>query len=205
MKLVQDHPGYNWRTDDPARLHISRTGHLPEAPLALKCLVMHDSLNRGERVEVEYASLEFLATAVFGEGRLSPGEGNTRWTGDSYKHAIYRYSQPFSSRGSIVIIETHGGGTQGYHIATLTAAEMWVGLALSLPSESLWNICHDLCRMYHNARYVERQTIYTQFLQGRLKKRRRRHKVYVQVLAEPKGDETGANETQLLEKVEQVP
>jgi hypothetical protein len=52
MKLIQDFPGYNWRTDDPARLHISRTGHLTEAPLVLKCFVMHDSLNlpfsRGE-------------------------------------------------------------------------------------------------------------------------------------------------------------
>ncbi len=41
MKLIQDFPGYNWRTDDPARLHISGTGHLAEA---LKCFVMHDSL-----------------------------------------------------------------------------------------------------------------------------------------------------------------
>ncbi len=23
MKLIQDFPGYNWRTDDPARLHLA--------------------------------------------------------------------------------------------------------------------------------------------------------------------------------------
>jgi hypothetical protein len=205
MKLIQDHPGYNWRTDDPARLHISGTGHLPEAPLALKCFVMHDSLNRGERIEVEFDCLEFLATAMFGQGRLSPGGGNTRWTGSAYQHAIYSYTRPFSSRGSIVIIETHGGGTQGYHIATLTAAETWAGLAHSLPSETLWNICHDLCRMYQNARDVERQTIYTHFLQGRLKKRRRSHKLYVQVLPEKNTDGSESNETQLLDKLGQEP
>jgi hypothetical protein len=202
MKLVQDHPGYNWRTDDPARLHISGTGHLAEAPIALKCFVMHDSLNRGESIEVEFDCLEFLATAMFGHGRLSPGGGNTWWTGSAYQHAIYRCTRPFSSRGSIVIIETHGGGTQGYHIATLTAAETWAGQALSLPTETLWNICHDLCCMYHNARYVERQTIYTQFLQGRLKKRRRSNRLCVHVLPEPKGDGSGATETELLDKLE---
>lgn len=35
MKLIQDFPGYNWRTDDPARLHIPGTGHLAEALNAL--------------------------------------------------------------------------------------------------------------------------------------------------------------------------
>ena len=205
MELIQDFPGYNWHTDDPARLYFPRTGHLTGAPLALKCFVMHDSLNRGECIEVEVDRLEYLATAKFGQGRLSPGGGNTRWTGDAYQHAIYRYTEPFSSRGSIVIIETHGGGTQGYHLATLTAAETWAGLARSLLSETLWNICHDLCRMYQNARYVERQTIYRQFLQGRLKRRRRSHKVYVQVLPEQKGDGSGANETQQLEKLGQEP
>ncbi len=205
MKLIQEHPRYNWRTDDPARLYVSGTGHLTEAPPALKCFVMHDSLNRGDCIDVEFDRLEFLAAAMFGQGRLSSPEGNTRWTGSAYQHAIYRYKQPFSSRGSIVIIEVHGGGTQGYHISTLTADETWVRLAHSLPSEMLWNICHDLCRMYGNARYIERQTIYAQFLQGRLKKRRRRHKVYVQVLPEPKCDGTAANETQLLDKLGQEP
>jgi len=158
---------------------------------------MHDSLNRGEFIEVEFDSLEFLATGMFGDAR--PAGGDTRWTGDSYEHAIYRCTR--QSYRAIVIIETHGGGTQGYYIATLTADETWTGLARSLPSGTLWNICHDLCRMYQNARYVERQIIYTQFLHGRLKKRRRRNRVYVQVLPEPMGGGSGANETQLLDKL----
>lgn len=202
MKLIQDVPGHNWRTDDPARLYIDRTGHLTEAPQTLKCFVMHDSLNQGEFIEIEFDSLEFLATAMFGEGRLSPGGGSTRWTGSSYKHAIYRCTRRFSYR-AIVIIETHGGGTQGYYIATLTTDETWAHLAQSLTSETLWNICHDLCRMYQNARYVERKKTYMQFLQGRLKKRRRGQTSYVEVLAEQNGDGSGADKTQLVVKPEQ--
>jgi hypothetical protein len=182
MRLIQDHPGWNWRTDDPARIHIDRTGHLTEAPTTIKCFRMHDTVNGGEFHEVEFDRLEFLAAAMFGEGR--PSGGGVKWTGSAYKHAIYRHTRPFTSYTSIVMIETHGGGTQGYYIATLTADETWTHLTHSLSSEMLWNICHDLCKVYENARFIERQTIHQQFLQGRLKKRRRRKNYYVQVVPE---------------------
>ena len=182
LRLIQDQPGENWHTDDPAQLHLARTGRLSEPPQTFSCFVLHDSLNRGELIEIEVDRLEFIAAAMFGEGRLSPGGGNTRWTGSAYKHAIYRHTRPLSSYAAIVILETHGGGTQGYYIDTLTAVETWSYLARTLSSELLWNICHDLCRMYDNVRYVERQTTYTLFLQGRLKKRRRGATAYVKVL-----------------------
>jgi hypothetical protein len=183
MKLTQDHAGENWHTEDPATLYIKHSGLLSEPPLTLTCFVMNDSLNRGEFIEVMFEHLEFLAAAMFGEGRLSPCGGTTKWIGSAYKHAIYRYKRSVVSSGSIVIIEAHGGGTQGYCINTLTAVETWTHLACALPSEMLWNICHDLCQMYANARYVERQKIHLQFLQGRLKKRRRNNRLHVELVA----------------------
>lgn len=179
MRLIQDRAGENWHSDDPAGLYIDRTGHLAEPPQKLRCFVLHDSLNKGDVLEIEIARLEFMAAAMFGEAR-----GNPKWTGDAYRHAIYRYTPEFSAYPTIVVVETHGGGTQGYYIRTLTAVETWSHLASTLPSELLWNVCRDLCDMYHNARYVEQHRIHCQFVEGRLKKRRRRNRVYVEVLPE---------------------
>jgi hypothetical protein len=190
LRLIQNHPGHNWHTDDPAMLYMRNTGHLAEPPQTLNCFVLHDSLNGGEFIEIELERLEFIASAMFGEAR--PSGGSTKWTGDAYRHAIYRYTRPYSSYGAIVIIETHGGGTQGYYIRTLTAVETWSHLAATLTSELLWNVCHDMCRMYDNARYVERHRIYAQFLQGRLKKRRRGGRVSVQVL--PETEQSGSKQ-----------
>jgi hypothetical protein len=182
MRLIQEHAGWNWHTDDPAKLYVKDTGNNPEPPKILKCYVMHDSLNYGEFIEVEFEKLEFLALAMFGAGRASSSGSNTKWTGDAYKHGIYRCLRPFSGHPAIVIIEVHGGGTQGYYWNTLTAHETWIHLADVLSSEALWNICHDLCQMYHNARNVERRKLHRQFLEGRPRKRRRNHDLYVEVL-----------------------
>ena len=183
MRLFQEHPGWNWHTDDPARLYRKDSGNSIEAPQMLKCYVMHNSVNYGEFIEVEVEKLEFLASAMFGVGRDSSPGSNTKWTGDAYKHGIYRCLRPLSGRPAIVIIEVHGGGTHGYYWNTFTAHETWTRLASTLPSEALWNICHDLCQMYQNARRVEREKLHRQFLEGRLRRRRRNHTVYVEVLS----------------------
>jgi hypothetical protein len=182
MRLIQEHTGWNWHTDDPAKLHIRDSGSNTEARNMLERHVMHDSASYGEFIEVEVEKLEFLASAMFGVGRVSSPGSNTKWTGDAYKHGIYRWRRPFSVCPAIVIIEVHGGGTQGYYWNTLTAHETWTHLADILSSEALWNVCHDLCQMYHNARNVERRELHRQFLEGRLRKRRRNHNLYVEVL-----------------------
>ncbi|MCU1299454.1 MAG: hypothetical protein JWO91_3732 [Acidobacteriaceae bacterium] len=124
MRLIQEHTGWNWHTDDPARLFIKNSGSNTEAPKMLECYVMHDSLNHGEFIEVEFEKLEFLASALFGAGRVSSLGSNTKWTGEAYtgeayKDGIYRCLRPFSGHPAIVIIEVHGGGTQGYYWNTL--------------------------------------------------------------------------------------
>jgi hypothetical protein len=185
MRLIQERPGWNWYTDDPAKLHIKDSGSSIETPKTLKCYVMHDSVNCGESIEVEFENLEFLASAIFGLGRPSSPGSNTKWTGDAYKHGIYRCMRPFSAHPVIVIIEAHGGGTQGYYWNTLTAYETWTHLANILPTEALWSVCHDLCQMYHNARSVERRKIHREFLEGRLRKRRRNRTAHIEVLPKP--------------------
>lgn len=184
MKLIQDNPGHNWHTDDPAKLFFARTGELTEAPKTMNCFVMNDSLNSGESIEIEFDHLGFVAQALFGDSRPSLASGNTKWTGSAYKYAIYRHTPAFGVYPAIVIIETHGAGTQGYYIKTLTAVQTWAHLTHTLPAETLWNICHDLCRMYANARYVERKAVHAQFLEGRLKKVRRQHRIFVELLPE---------------------
>jgi hypothetical protein len=184
MKLIQDNPGHNWHTDDTAKLFIARTGELNEAPKTISCFVTNDSLNSGEVIEVEFTQLEFIAPAVFGDSRPSLGGRSTRWTGSAYKYALYQHGSTYEIYPAIVIIETHGGGTQGYYIKTLTAVDTWRHFAHVLPTETLWNICHDLSRMYANARYIERKIIHTQFLQGRLKRVRRNKRLFVEVLPE---------------------
>jgi hypothetical protein len=62
----------------------------------------------------------------------------------------------------------------------------------------LWNICHDLCRMYANARHVERNKTHTEFVEGRLKKRRRGQTAYVEVLPGQNGDGSGADQKPLV-------
>jgi hypothetical protein len=187
MRLIQKYAGWNWHTDDPAKLSIKDSGNSTEAPKILKCYVMHDLLNHGEFVEVEFEKLEFLASAMFGAGRPSQPGSNTKWTGDAYKHGIYRCLRPSPGQPAIVIIEVHGGGTQGYYWNTLAAHEMWIHLADILSSEALWNICHDLCGMYHNARSAERGKLQRQFLEGRLRKRRRNRILHVEVLPAASG------------------
>ena len=183
MRLIQERPGWNWHSDDPARLYIKDSGNSIESPKMLKCYIMRDSANYGDFIDVEVEKLEFLASGMLGAGRASSRGSNTKWTGDAYKHASYQCPRPSYGRRAIVIIEAHGGGTQGYFWNTLSAYETWTHLVNILPSEVLWNVCHDLCQMYHNARSVERKKIHRQFLEGRLRKKRRNQTVYVEVLA----------------------
>ena len=53
----------------------------------------------------------------------------------------------------------------------------------SFPPEMIWNLCHQIVRAYRAARDAERQIVYQAFADGRLNKRRRNHRVYVEMIA----------------------
>jgi hypothetical protein len=78
------------------------------------------------------------------------------------------------------LIQEHTGWN--WHTDDPAKLHIRTHLADILSSEALWNVCHDLCQMYHSARNVERRELHRQFLEGRLRKRRRNHNLYVKVL-----------------------
>lgn len=178
MNVIQEHEGYNWKTDDSAGLYLAHTGH-KEAPQELPVQ------NIGHYAEVrtgtiQIADLEFMGAGLFGEGRGSAAHGS-KWTGDCYKFGVYKL--PKRKRGAIVIIRTDGSGTHVYLNDDITALETWEHLVKVSTPEMLWNICYVVVFSYEQGRNHTRREVHQQFVQGRLKKVRRNRQVYVEVKA----------------------
>jgi hypothetical protein len=47
----------------------------------------------------------------------------------------------------------------------------------------IWNLCNQIAHAYRAARDAERQNMYRAFAEGRLKKRRRLNKIYIELVA----------------------
>ncbi len=174
MTPVQDHPGHYWRTNDPANLDFNGAGE--EAPQFVRCFSMNDYINRGEARDVPVASLEYLAAGIFGEPRPSV-TAPIRWSGDSHRYGIYRNPSTYG-RHSIILLERHGGGMVGYQFDQCYAIETWEALARTLAPEMIWNLCNQIAESYHASRVAERSNMHRAFLEGRMKKRRRNHRLW---------------------------
>lgn len=179
MKPTQARPSSYWTSNDPADLWFDDAGR--EAPQTIRCYNMHDHLNRGEARDVPVETLEFLAAGIFGEARPSDLGPTTRWTGDSHRYGIYRNPTGLYRNG-IVVIECHGAGMSGYAFDSLVAGETWKHVANAFPPEMIWNICNLFVDAYRTARDAERHFMGRAFLEDRLKKRRRNHRVHVEIL-----------------------
>lgn len=176
MNLVKDHENYNWQTDDAARLSIAHTSDLATAPLEVECRVIgHSGIVRPELIRVRTEDLEFLAAGLFGAPR-DKAERQAGWTGDAYKFGVYARRSK-RSRHDVVILRTDGGGFYAYIDMSLTAAEMWRHLCLTCTTEMLWNICSCVVHTSDSAHEYGREFVIQAFLEGRLKKRRRRGSV----------------------------
>ncbi|WP_158790007.1 hypothetical protein [Granulicella sp. L60] len=179
MNPTQERPGYYWKTNDPADLPFNEAG--PEKPETVRCYNMQDHLNQGEFRHVPVAGLEFLTFCQFGEARPSR-LARIRWTGDSHDYGIYRNPSGLYKDG-IVMLECHGGGMVGFTFDNLISGETWEHIAANFSSEMIWNLCNQVAHAYRAARDAERQIVYRAFAEGRLKKRRRHNKIYVELVA----------------------
>lgn len=172
MKLIQDHPGYYWHTDDAARLHIDNAQ--PTPPEKLNAFrIGHVCLVLSSELELEPAKMEYL-----GQGFFGPARGNRiKWTGDCYKFGIYRYED------RAVILRTDGGGSYLYYIDQTDAGKVWAELCNVLSSSMLWDVCQTVAHTYDEGRKAERRKLHTLFLAGRLKKRKRQGRLSVEIVA----------------------
>ena len=181
MLPTQSHPGYYWKTNDPADLAFNEAG--PDQPQAIRCYNMQDHINRGEARDVPVDGLEFLATGIFGESRPSRSSP-IRWTGNSHRYGIYR-NRSGLYRNGVVVLECHGSGMQGYAFDNLVAGESWEYIAAIFPTEMIWNLCYQIAHGYRAARDAERALVYRAFVEGRLKKRRRHNNLHVELIGGP--------------------
>jgi hypothetical protein len=173
MIPTQEAPGYYWRTNDAADLAFNEAG--PQPPTHIPSYNLHDTLNRGEIAQVPVGELYLLAKAHF-------GVRNVGWTGDAYKFGIYRFTRRFG-RPEIVIIVSHGGGMEAYLLSDLVAHQTWSHFAENLSEDLRWNLCYEIMHAHRAVKSEATRIVMQLFLEGRLKKRRRRNRSYVQVLA----------------------
>jgi len=124
-------------------------------------------------------ALRFMGHGLFGESRPCGYGSATRWTGDAYRFGIYE--EPGKR---VVIIRTDGAGTTAYAVDETDALDTWQKLVAALPSEVLWNLCMTLSNTYCKGRTDERQVVLQQFLEGKLRKRKRRGILQVVVLSD---------------------
>lgn len=173
--ISQGHDGYYWKTDDPDPLWFNEVEGRDAAPTYVKCVNLHDHLNRGESTPVPIEGMTLLATGRFEEGKRS-------WTGSSHKFNIYESGPQYNSRG-IVILRWCGTGMSGYLLSQLWSVEAWRKLCQVLDADELWCLCHELTDAYYEARCAERKVMSQAFVDGTLKKRRRNGSVTVYVEA----------------------
>jgi hypothetical protein len=176
MKFVQDRAGENYHTDDPARIYFR--GSAAEPPKQLRCVGMGYALlaHSNEEFDVELAPFELIGVGRFGKGRPCDGLSGTKWTGDSHEYGVYKHGR------SLLIIESHGGGEQGYFDRHSHAVELFEHLCTTLPPERIWDICYLIAKTENRAYRKGRHEMTMLFLQGRLKRRRRNHQYHLEIL-----------------------
>ena len=179
MNFVQDRPGEYYHTDDLARIYFRGSG--TEAPGRLRCAGMGYALSAhsDEEFDVELSPFELMGVGRFGEGRLCWEGSTTKWTGSSHTYGVYKY------RKSLLIIESHGGGEQGYFDESSHAIELFEQLCSTLSAERIWDLCYLIATTENRAYRKGRYEMTKLFLQGRLKRRRRKNQYRLEITPAP--------------------
>lgn len=165
MTPVQERPGCVWQSNDSADLWFNESG--PEAPKTITCQTPH-----GGQAITKVDELELIGVGLFGESRPCLG-GATKWTGNCYRYGVYLGHKAYSGP-AIIILQHSGGGMVGLQLDSTTSAESWQFLAKTLPPEMLWNVCHELFEFHQQALDGQKRSIFAAFIEGRLKKSRKR-------------------------------
>jgi hypothetical protein len=178
VNFIQDHPDQNYHTDDDARIYFRRSA--AEAPTQLRCVGMGFALSAHSDVEfdVELAPFELIGVGRFGEDRPCGWSSTTKWTGNSHEYGVYKHVR------SLLIIESHGGGEQGYLDRHSHAVELFDHLCATLPPERIWDICYLIANTENRAYRKGRHEMEMLFLQGRLKRKRRNRQYQLEILTE---------------------
>jgi hypothetical protein len=181
VKFIQDKPHYNHHTDDPAELYFRSSAD--RAPTHLKCVGLGYCLSAESSKEfnLELAPFEFMGAGVFGEGRPCSWSSSIKWTGSSHKYGIYKH------RDSVLIIESHGGGEQGYYDSDCHALELLENMCRTLSPERIWDVCYLIAKTENGAYRKGRQEMAALFLEGRLKRRRRNSSYRLEIVEQRNG------------------
>ena len=166
MIPTQEHPGQYWRSSDPADIWLNEAG--AESPTLIIC-----QTPQGGTATVRVDDLKFIGAGLFGDGRPCLGGGDVNWTGASYRYGVYLVHKPYSGP-AVVILQSSGGGAEGLMLSSTTSVETWEHLAATSKPEMLWNICHELYEVRREGLEGVKRSIFAAFIEGRLKKSRRR-------------------------------
>jgi hypothetical protein len=168
MKFIQEYEHSNYRTDDDARIYFRNSAE--HAPTHLRCVGMGFTLSAHSHAElnVELTPFELIRVGRFGEGRPCGGSTGTKWTGGSHKYGVYKHAR------SLLIIESHGGGEQGYFDRNSHAIELFDDLCATQDPERIWDVCYLIATTENRAYRKGRHEMAELFLQGRLKRQRSR-------------------------------
>lgn len=179
MRFIQNDPDLNHHTDDAAEIYFRNSSE--QAPTHLTCVGMGFvlSAHSDAEFEVELAPFQLIGVGQFGEGRPCSGSNSTKWTGDSHKYGVYK------SGRSLLILESHGGGEQGYFDRSSHAIELFDNLCATLPAERIWDVCYLIATTENRAYRKGRHEMTTLFLEGRLRRRKRNNSYYLKIVPKP--------------------
>ena len=157
---------YGFTADDPAALYLYAKNGALEPPEEFRAVVLGSRIGGGaEGVSMKFAPLQFMASALFGEARES-GSTGSKWSGDSYKFAIYENTERHTSL-KYVILRTDGGGFYAYAVTENSAVALFESL-VTLPMERLWDLCMVITRAYECGVSDGRAKVEHGFLNGSL-------------------------------------
>ncbi len=178
MRFVQDRPEENHHTDDAACIYFRRTSEC--APTHLPCVGMGYTLAAHVHgvVNVELAPFELIGVGEFGAARSSSSGLSFKWTGSSHNYGVYR------SKRQLLILESHGGGEQGYFDPSSHAIELFQQICATMPAKRIWDLCYLIANTQKQAYRLGQNEITSLFLHGRLRRRRRKGSYQMEVLPE---------------------
>jgi len=114
---------------------------------------------------------------------LNGDERSRRWT-TPVVHGVYLYSTGHG-RPEIVLTSGGGAGHEFMVLDQLDAHEGFLEMAITLSETAVWDIVHALFGTYRKANEEGRQFVRQAFVDGRLKKRKRRGQDSYTVTIEP--------------------
>jgi len=166
---------YGWVSDDPAGLLF----YGEQAPETVQAFAGgHRCLEGGATVPVFVVDLVHVRTVACG----SRGPARQRWSSNA-RYSLYRYV-PEIGRPETIMVEVSGLGVRFLQIDQLCSAELGACLAELLPDERLWDLLSCIVGTWDEAWKQSRREVMGLFLVGRLKKRRREGRAWVQVKPE---------------------